>query len=238
MVISAAKQPAITLSGLRFSWPGQPPLLDIPSFSLAHGERLFLHGPSGSGKTTLLNLLAGVLEPQQGVLKVLGQEFNQISARQRDQVRADSLGFIFQVFNLVPYLSMVDNVLLPCRFSKQRERRACKQWGSSQQAAEGLLAALGLGDSKLQQRSVTELSVGQQQRVAAARALIGAPELIIADEPTSALDSEARGAFIDLLMEQVESTGSSLLFVSHDLSLASAFPQQRSLAQLNNGVSG
>jgi len=226
---------AVLLRDLRFGWPGQPNLLSIDHFSMKRGDTLFLHGPSGSGKTTLLNLLSGVLAPQQGSLTLLGKPFSECSSRQRDKIRADHLGFIFQVFNLLPYLSLLDNVLLPCRFSRERAKRAQQRYGSEQKAAVALLSALGLSDPSLQKRPVTELSVGQQQRVAAARALIGDPELIIADEPTSALDSDMRQAFIQLLTAQAREVNSTLLFVSHDHSLKDWFERAVSLSELGRG---
>jgi len=224
---------AIALTNVEFGWPGQPALLAIEQFQLLPGERLFLYGASGSGKTTLLNLLAGVLVPDKGDISLLGSSFSQCSARQRDQIRADHLGFIFQVFNLLPYLSLLDNVLLPCRFSARRAQRARQRHGSEEAAAHFLLATLGLADPTLLKRPVIELSVGQQQRVAAARALIGEPELIIADEPTSALDSDMRETFIELLNSQVAQSGSALLFVSHDMSLATGFSRSLSLTELS-----
>ena len=165
----------VSLSNLRFAWPGQAPVLDIDSFELQAGERLFLRGPSGSGKSTLLGLIAGVLEAGSGRVEVLGHELTDLSGGQRDQVRADHLGVIFQMFNLVPYLSVVQNVVLPCRFSKRRLNEV-KALGGPDIEARRLLSELGLDDPALLSRKVTELSVGQQQRVAAARALIGKGE--------------------------------------------------------------
>ena len=195
--------PVVSVSDLRFAWPGQSEILDIETLTLGAGERLFLRGPSGSGKSTLLGLIAGVLETQHGQIDVLDQTVSALSGSQRDRVRADHLGVIFQMFNLVPYLSVVQNVVLPCRFSKRRAQEA-KQAGGAEAEALRLLKRLGLDDEALLNRNVTELSVGQQQRVAAARALIGNPSLIIADEPTSALDADSRDRFIELLSEDAK----------------------------------
>ena len=222
----------VKISDLQFAWPGQPALLDIPSFSLSAGERLFLRGPSGSGKSTLLGLIAGVLDAQAGQIQVLDQDMASLPGRHRDRVRADHLGVIFQMFNLVPYLSVVQNVILPCQFSKRRLAQA-KQAGGVVLEAQRLLSGLGLDDAGLLARKVTELSVGQQQRVAAARALIGNPSLIIADEPTSALDTDARDRFIGLLSAEAEKSGAALLFVSHDRSLAPLFDRAIDLVELN-----
>ena len=226
-------QALIELSDLGFAWPGQAELLDIPAFTLQRGESLSLKGPSGSGKTTLLGLLGGVQKPQRGHIQVLSQNLSQLSAGARDRFRVDHTGYIFQQFNLLPFLSVRENVELPCHFSKLRTQRAQQRHGSVSQAASALLSHLGLVDPALQARRADSLSIGQQQRVAAARALIGQPELVIADEPTSALDSDAREAFLQLLFAECRAAGSSLLFVSHDQSLAPLFDRSLSLSDLN-----
>ncbi|AIZ34395.1 ATP-binding cassette domain-containing protein [Pseudomonas parafulva] len=229
-------QPLIELHDLVFAWPGQPPLLNIPQFRLEAGEALFLKGPSGSGKTTLLGLLGGVNLPAQGQVRLLGQDLATLGQAARDAFRVDHTGYIFQQFNLLPFLSVQENVELPCRFSRSRTERATQRHGSVSQAAATLLAHLGLKDSALLSRRADTLSIGQQQRVAAARALIGQPELVIADEPTSALDADTREAFIRLLFDECRSAGSSLLFVSHDQSLAPLFDRDLSLAELNRAA--
>ena len=159
----------------------------------------------------------------------------EISPAKRDKVRADHLGIIFQQFNLLPYLGVIQNCVLPCRFSAARNKRAVDMAGSAPAAAEKLIRGLGLTDEQLG-RPVGELSVGQQQRVAVARALIGGPDLIIADEPTSALDHDNRDRFIELLNRSRETFGSALLFVSHDQTLAAHFDRSVSLSDLNQKV--
>ena len=222
----------IELNHVEFRWrPSKPLVLDIEQLCVAQGERVFIKGASGSGKSTLLSLLGGVLCPQQGDIKVLNQSIQKMGGAQRDAFRADHIGFIFQMFNLIPYLSILENVILPLHFSQQRRRRV-EQQGSLQQEAERLLAHLGLQGTMLHQ-AVTELSVGQQQRVAAARALIGSPEIIIADEPTSSLDADARAAFIQLLINECNATSSTLVFVSHDSSLETFFDRRLLLADFN-----
>jgi putative ABC transport system ATP-binding protein len=222
--------PAIKIDGLRFAWKGAEPVLDVPVFTLARGERLFLRGPSGSGKSTLLGVIAGVLVADSGRVNVLGKELGSLSSAGCDRMRADHLGVIFQMFNLVPYLSVVGNVTLPLKFSGRRRKAV----GADADAeARRLLGRLGLTDEALLARRVSDLSVGQQQRVAAARALIGGPEIVIADEPTSALDSDARDRFIELLSEEAARTGAALLFVSHDASLARLFDRAVDLAEIN-----
>ena len=196
---------------LAFQWTAEGPrTLEIDRFAMTAGERVFLFGPSGSGKSTLLGLLGGVLVPERGNVRVLDTELPGLSAAARDRFRVDHIGFIFQQFNLIPYLSVLDNVLLPCRFSARRMSRAEAGDGNANKAAVRLLAEVGI-DSDLHGRRVTTLSVGQQQRVAAARALIGRPEVIIADEPTSSLDAERQQDFLDLLMRECEASGATLL---------------------------
>lgn len=221
--------PLLSLENLSFRWPGQDrPCLEIAGFHVAADEQVFIHGESGSGKSTLLNLVAGVLVPQRGRIQALGQELAGLSAAARDRFRVDHMGLIFQQFNLIPYLSVLDNVLLPCRFSRRRRERA----GDARQAAAALLGHLDLAEA-LWERPATRLSVGQQQRVAAARALIGRPEIVIADEPTSALDAARQAAFLALLRRECAAAQAALLFVSHDQRLAEGFPRQVHMSELN-----
>jgi putative ABC transport system ATP-binding protein len=229
----------IFISELRFSWTGtRKALLDIENLCVAKAERIFLFGPSGSGKSTLLSLIGGLLVPQSGTLRILDRDLTTMDAAARDRFRADHIGFIFQMFNLIPYLSVVENVCLPCRFSPLRRQRALRAAGSLPAEARRLLEHLDMGGDKILRRPVTELSVGQQQRVAAARALIGAPELIIADEPTSSLDADRRGAFLDLLFRECAREQSALVFVSHDASIASRFDRVIRLADINRAHAG
>jgi putative ABC transport system ATP-binding protein len=222
-------EPAVDIADLRFAWTPGRPVLDLPRLVIARGERVFLRGPSGSGKSTLLGIVGGVLAPQSGTVRVLGEDLGRLSASRRDALRADSIGFVFQMFNLLPYLSVVDNVTLPARFSRRRRERVGADLVG---AARRLLGALGLGPGLLA-RPVAELSIGQQQRVAAARALLGSPGLVIADESTSALDADAREAFLALLMQECASAGTTLLFVSHDTALGRLFDRQLSLPEIN-----
>ena len=228
--------PAIELSDLSFRWsPDGPLVLDIPALSVGKGEQVFLRGPSGSGKTTLLNLLGGVTRPQEGTITLGDTEITGLSGTLRDAFRADRIGFVFQQFNLVPYLGLIQNVTLPCQFSKARRTRVTAE-GGLEAEAHRLLTHMGLDVATLANRPVSTLSVGQQQRVAAARALIGAPELIIADEPTSSLDSDAREAFLSLLNAEVTRTNATLVFVSHDSGLAAQFDRTLELTDLNRAT--
>ena len=207
---------AVELKNVRFAWE-QDIVLEIDHFEVRRGEKLFVGGPSGSGKSSLLSLLSGVTVPAEGSVELLGQDLSSMSNAQRDVFRADHIGYIFQMFNLLPFLTVLENVTLPLRFSKKRNARV------SDAKAEGLRLLRHLGMEEFTERRVIDLSVGQQQRVAAARALIGGPEIVLADEPTSALDETNSRAFVDLLFQECENTGATLIFVSHDSSLAERF---------------
>ena len=224
--------PAIRITNLVYRWPRQiKPCLDIPTLEIAAGERIFLHGPSGSGKSTLLALLGGVALPECGHIALLDHELTTLSARARDRLRADRIGFIFQQFNLLPWLSAIDNVLLPCTFSARRRARA-EQDRTPREEAARLLEHLDLAPA-LWHMPASELSVGQQQRVAAARALIGRPDILIADEPTSALDAPRQQAFVDLLLRECTAAAATLIFVSHDERLAAHFERRIALTDIN-----
>lgn len=220
---------AIEFEAVCFGYrPGQT-VLDVPALRVDRGERVFLFGPSGSGKTTLLGLVTGVLSAREGRVGVLGHDLTPLSGARRDALRAAHLGYIFQMFNLIPYLSVLDNITLPCRISTERRARLGGQ--SMNDAARELANHLGIAAHI--NDPVTQLSVGQQQRVAACRALIGAPELIVADEPTSALDADRRSDFIELLFRSCENVGATLLFVSHDRGLEPMFSRALSLPEIN-----
>ena len=231
------QEPIVELSNVRFSWSAASPIVvDIESLRIENAERIFLRGPSGSGKSTLLSLLAGVVAPGEGSVRVLGQDIGRLGSAARDRFRADHIGFIFQMFNLIPYLSVVENVCLPCGFSDRRTSRATRAAASVEAEAVRLLDHLDMADAAVLRRPVTDLSVGQQQRVAAARALIGAPELVIADEPTSSLDADRRSAFLDLLFRECARNQTTLIFVSHDASLATQFDRDISFARINRAL--
>ncbi len=228
----------LTIKDLKFGWlKSQPLTIEINQLAINKGERVFLKGPSGSGKSTLLGLITGINQPNSGSINILGKELTSLKGSARDHFRADHLGYIFQQFNLLPYLSVTENVTLPCFFSKQRKQKALASSASLEQEAKRLLDHLEI-PSRLVNRKVTELSIGQQQRVAAARALIGKPEFIIADEPTSSLDSDARESFIQLLFNECIETDISLLFVSHDAALQSLFDHHIDLPSINLACQG
>ena len=228
------EEAVLELKDVQFRWSrSEKTTIDLPELRINQGECVFLQGPSASGKSTLLSLVGGILVPESGSLRVLGEELKSLSRAHRDAFRVTHLGFIFQLFNLLPYLSLEENVLLPLRFSKERAQRAGGNEISRIEEAHRLLSALGLSEPLMEERPVVELSVGQQQRVAAARALIGRPELVIADEPTSALDADLREVFLNLLFAECDKAGSALLFVSHDAGLGRFFDRSLSLPQIN-----
>ena len=215
---------ALHLSELTHAWPGQAPLIHIPQLTLPQGQHLFIQGPSGCGKSTLLSLLAGVQQVQQGGCQVLGQNLSELPPIQRDRLRGEHMGVIFQQFNLLPFLDVAANALLPTRLFASRAAAASQVWGSPQAQAQALAERLGLPLS-LWHQPVHQLSVGQQQRVAAVRALMGQPQLLIADEPTSALDDANQLEFLDLLLNTAEQQGASVVMVSHNARLADRFHQ-------------
>ncbi len=227
----------IVLSQLTFKWPGaNNELLAIDHLHINHNETLFIHGASGSGKSTFLNLLTGVLTPSSGSLEILGQSITGHKNSRLDQFRADHFGIIFQQFNLLPYLSVLENILLPLSFSGYKYDKVRQAMFSPHQQGLDLLSSLGLDANEIAYKNITQLSTGQQQRAAAARALIGSPEIIIADEPTSALDEDAKYSFLEVLFHQIKNTNSTLIFVSHDRTLSTMFDRTISVEDLKNNA--
>lgn len=213
----------------RYSSRDAEPLLDIPKWSLESGEQVFLHGPSGCGKTTLLNLLGGLLSGYQGQLQILDTELRTLRGHQRDRFRARHLGYVFQQFNLIPYLNALDNIHLAAHFSHKLASDTLST------RTEQLLDQLNLSSAQRLQPA-SQLSIGQQQRVAIARALINEPEIMIVDEPTSSLDHSNRDVFIKLLLDGVTARNTTLIFVSHDPALATHFDRQDAMTDLNRSA--
>lgn len=219
----------LEIEQLKFKWKNQDNWqINIEHLLIQKGEHVFLQGGSGTGKSTLLGIISGINLAQYGEVKILNTSLSDLSPAKRDRFRADHIGYIFQQFNLLPYLSVIENVILPCHFSKIRQSRI---QGNMLDEAKRLLSAL---DLDCIDKSVSELSIGQQQRVAAARALIGRPELILADEPTSSLDYDAKESFLSLLLNECSKTQTTIIFVSHDRSLQSLFDKTIDLKEINN----
>ena len=210
---------------------GSEPVLNIQQLQIQEREKVYIFGASGSGKTTLLEVLAGVLTPTKGEVKFLGEAWSALTPHQRDVKRADHMGYIFQSFNLIPYLSVQENIELPMHISRLRRERM--QEKSLDREVHRLAQSLGI--ESFLGRKVTQLSVGQQQRVAVARALIGAPEVILADEPTSALDMDHRENFLKLLFSEAAKQKTTVLFVSHDRSIQNLFDRSLNIADLKRG---
>ena len=218
----------IKIESLNFYWSKKSNFkIFVPSLEIKKGEKVLLLGESGSGKTTLLSLICGFLNPLSGSISINGNTINKLSSKTKDEYRADNIGIIFQQFNLLPYANVVDNVLLPLYFSQARSKNIVNK----REAALELFKQLRLPDDIAQYRA-SNLSVGQQQRVAVARALIGNPSLIIADEPTSSLDTNAQQLFLDLMFKQISENNSTLLMVSHDKSLSNRFDRQININEI------
>ena len=224
----AASDPILQLEDVRYRWPGRASFgLHVPDLTLARAETVLLLGESGSGKSTLLSLICGTIIAQAGRVSVSGTDIAALSAGRRDRFRAEQIGLIFQQFNLLPFASVQDNILLPLRFAPQRRKRL----DDPNREAARLCQDLGLPDGVTSAKAGM-LSVGQQQRVAAARALIGKPPLIIADEPTSSLDAATQANFLDLLFAQSRAHGTTLLMVSHDARLSNQFDRVIQMADI------
>lgn len=206
---------------LLFQRPGGFELY-LPDISVSAGEAVAILGPSGSGKSTLLDLIGGVLRPSSGMLEAFGQDTGRLSLGALDRLRGDNIGVVFQEHNLLPFATVRQNVALGVRFSAARRARLT---GPVDAEIERLLTLMGLEPAAVLDRHASDLSVGQRQRVAAARALLGAPDLIIADEPTSALDEGNQARFMALLNAARQETGAALLFVTHDPRLVEGFDQ-------------
>ena len=210
----------------RYTAPGGEAhtVLDVPEFILEAGQEVALRGASGTGKTTFLNCIAGILRPDQGDIELAGQNIAIASEGQRDQLRAQHIGYIFQTFNLLQGYTCLENVLLGMSFSGQ----------ANTQAAAAILKRVGLSDRMDYQPS--ELSVGQQQRVAVARALANRPQLVLADEPTGNLDPQNAREALQLIREVCRENQAALLLVSHDQAVLDQFEDSLDLAEINQAA--
>ena len=203
---------------------GRHCVVDVPSFSLAEKTQVALSGESGSGKTTLLNLIAGILKPDSGVVTIGGSEMSALNEPGRDRLRATTIGYIFQTFNLLQGYTCLENVLLGMSFGA----------GVDRAFAQELLKRVGLGDRL--KHYPRQLSTGQQQRVAVARALANRPKLVLADEPTGNLDHKNAREALALIRESCAEMGASLLLVSHDREVLQQFQTVHRLDQINQAA--
>ncbi|MBS9777962.1 MAG: ABC transporter ATP-binding protein [Gammaproteobacteria bacterium] len=219
---------AIDVKNLVFGYNSKKPIISINNWRVRERQQLFLHGASGSGKSTFLNLLCGILTPQSGEINLLSKPFSKLPNRKRDQFRASHIGVVFQEFNLIPFLTVRENIELAAFFGNKNNAQV---WNCSRE----IFSRLQLKESLFSQRA-DSLSVGQRQRVSIARALINSPEILIADEPTSALDSDNRDEFIHLLLEISEQSSCTVVFVSHDRSLQSHFSCHQSMHDVLGGI--
>jgi ABC-type lipoprotein export system ATPase subunit len=210
-----------------FAMPGgeRTAVLDIPGFILGEGEECALEGQSGSGKSTLLHVISGILRPDSGRVVIAGHDITRLPEASRDRVRADTLGLVFQQFNLLPGFTALENVLVAMSFGSAKPDR----W-----RAADLLASVGL--SHRLHHKPAELSIGQQQRVAVARALANRPRAILADEPTASVDSAHQQQVIDLLRGTCTEQGVALLVVTHAPEVARQFQRRLRLEDFNRAA--
>jgi putative ABC transport system ATP-binding protein len=206
----------ITIRDLQFSWPASEFSLQIPSLDVTSGSAVAITGPSGSGKTTLLNIIAGIQQGLSGSVKIKDAELIQMPDSQRRAFRLRQIGLVFQSFELIEYLTVLDNVLLPARINP-----VVTLTPDLRDRARGLLTQVGL--ERAVTRSVTRLSQGERQRVAICRALLTNPPLLLADEPTGNLDPDSTLRIVNILISQVREHGTTLLMVSHDHGLLPHF---------------
>ena len=220
------EDPALSISDLAFQFDAETgPILKIKSWEVDRGKQVFLQGASGSGKSSLLTLLAGLQVPTLGEVRVLGTTISSLSNHERDRFRALNIGVVFQQFNLIPYLSVMDNILLAAKFGGTVGLPVRPR-------ATLLLSRVNL-KAELYGRKSIDLSVGQQQRVAIVRALINYPALLLVDEPTSALDKANRDSFLTLLLEVLAENNCAMVFVSHDSDIGKHFSNCIELSELN-----
>ncbi len=227
---SGTKPPALSVRGLRFRYVGAvdtPPdawTIDLPALDVAHGEQVLLTGGSGTGKSTLLHLIAGLVDPAEGTVLVDATNIHALAGAPRDRFRGTTIGMIFQTFNLLAGFSALENVLAALMFSSVPPAK-------HQELAEATLSRLGI--MRLH-AAPEELSVGQQQRVAVARAVVCRPALVLADEPTASLDPENAEHAMDLIQSVCRELGAALLCVSHDPAMSARFERREKLGSLVN----
>jgi len=200
--------------------------LSIPTLKISQGENVFVYGPSGCGKSTFLSLISGIIQPSSGELEIMGQDLAKLGSHKRDMFRTKNIGYIFQQFNLIPYLTIKENIILPTLLQKKLV---------SVENFEYLISRLNL--EAILDQMANRVSVGQAQRAATARALILRPPVVLADEPTSSLDEGNQERFMRLLFEVVDQENSTLIFVSHNKALAASFSHKIELSQYSQAKS-
>lgn len=219
----------LTIKALSFRYSATSFCLRVPEFHLEDHERVAIVGPSGSGKSTLLNLIAGILTPEAGTIDVAGTDVAALSDVARRRFRASTIGFVFQDFALLDYLTARQNILYPYRITP-----ALTLSPEVRDRARALAEACGIGD-KLD-RHPAALSQGEQQRVAICRALVTRPKLILSDEATGNLDPDSKARILDLLFEQATEAGATVLAVTHDHELLPRFGRVVDFAQFREGA--
>ena len=227
-----ARQSHVAISGLKLNRQGAE-ILDIPELHIQPGEAICLQGENGSGKSSLLRVLAGLGQDCSGEISVLSANLAVVKHAELERLRADYIGFVFQHYRLVPYLSALDNILLPCHFSQRRRSEAIERTDDVAEDAFRLIRTLNLTDPSRLSKSASAYSAGQQQRFAIARALIGNPRLVLMDEPASAMDQKGRRAVYDLILNECRETGATLVCATHDHLENLGFDRYLNMDELN-----
>ncbi|MFK0571693.1 ATP-binding cassette domain-containing protein [Endozoicomonas sp.] len=223
---------AVTVRDLE-QYIGETEILKIPELTINTGETVCIQGGNGTGKTALLRTLMGLTRFSSGEVLVLGNDLSMIKPSLLERLRADAIGFVFQHYRLVPYLSALDNILLPCYFSPKRKEEAEKRSDTAVNDAIRIIRKLSLKDPSRLSKNISNYSAGQQQRFAIARALIGKPELVLADEPVSAMDSHGKKAVYRILQDECRANGSTLICTTHDESGIDGFDRYLEMETLN-----
>lgn len=220
----------LEIKNLFFEWKEKKNFqLNLKDLKLKKRKKVLILGESGSGKSTLLNIISGIIRPCSGTININQENITTLSPKKIDFFRASNIGVIFQQFNLLEYISPINNILLPCYFTGFKK----KNYKYFHEKAFHLADKLGINKNILNQNKSKELSVGQKQRIAIIRAIINTPKIILADEPTSALDNKNKIKFIEILFEVCEQEKTTLLMVSHDTSLIKHFDDNYLLESLN-----
>ena len=226
---------AINIDDLSLKYQGSD-CLDIPSLAIEQGETILLFGENGSGKTSLMKILSGLIKPDSGSVSVLGHQLTTMTAKKTCQFRADYIGHIFQELNLIPYLTAMENMVLPCGFSNYKARNISTAGHTGEYEAYTLMAKLKCEDPSRLRKEADQLSKGLQQRVAIVRALMGKPRLILADEPASAMGAYSRKLVYNLLTTWAREHGSTLICISHDEEANAFFDRQINMKEINRNA--